>query len=73
MRQRRAWSGTCQSAVSILSRDFGKSRSLPDALRAYQANRKDIIATRTLTQAADEFIGTRRALGVWASYIKTPS
>ena len=25
-----AWSGTCQSAVSFLSRDFGKSRSLPD-------------------------------------------
>ncbi len=44
--------------------------SLSDALRFYQANSKDITATRTIIQAADEFIKSRRAIGVGATYIK---
>jgi len=37
--------------------------AISDAVRFYQANRKDLLITRTLAQVAEEFIESRRAGG----------
>jgi len=44
--------------------------SLSEALRFYQANRRDILVTRTIAQVANEFVESRRASGVGATHIK---
>ena len=44
--------------------------TLSDAVRFYAANRIDLLAVRTITQVADEFVESRRGSGVSEIYIR---
>jgi integrase len=44
--------------------------TLSDAVRFYAANRIDLLAVRTITQTADEFVESRRGSGVTEIYIR---
>ena len=44
--------------------------TLSDAVRFYAANRIDLLAVRTITQTADEFVESRRGSGVSDIYVR---
>lgn len=44
---------------------------LADAVRFYQANRTDILPSRTVAEVAEEFIGSLRNRGVSAAYVSS--
>jgi integrase len=44
--------------------------TLSDAVRFYAANRVDLLAVRTITQTADEFVESRRGSGVSDIYVR---
>jgi hypothetical protein len=46
---------------------------IADAVRFYAANRADLVAIRTPSQVAEEFIEVRRSSGVSAAYIRSCS
>jgi integrase len=53
----------------VSARSIVKGMALSDAVRFYQANRTDMLAVRTTTQAADEFVKSRETSGVSAAYV----
>ncbi len=44
---------------------------IADAVRFYAANRADLVAIRTTTQVADEFVASRQSSGVSEAYIRS--